>query len=164
MTGTLLSFDDVLGITFEVWGSYLGAGEELGPRVPDVEEPIDAVSSSVSVAGGWAGHVVVSTTWPAAREIAATMLSAPAAQLSDADVCDALGEVANVVGGNVKSVVPGPSTLSLPVVARGASLVWPDAEEVVRAELAWRGEPVTVSVWSARGSENAVPSPPRRNA
>ena len=29
---------------------------------------------------------------------------------------DAVGEMANVVGGNVKSLLPGPSTLALPIV------------------------------------------------
>ena len=36
--------------------------------------------------------------------------------LDDEDVDDALGELANVVGGNVKAVLPGPSVLGLPEV------------------------------------------------
>ena len=36
--------------------------------------------------------------------------------LDDEDIDDALGELANVVGGNVKAVLPGPSALGLPEV------------------------------------------------
>ena len=36
--------------------------------------------------------------------------------LDEEDVADALGELANVVGGNVKAVLPGPSVLGLPEV------------------------------------------------
>ena len=36
--------------------------------------------------------------------------------LDDEDVEDGLGELANVVGGNVKAVLPGPSVLGLPEV------------------------------------------------
>ena len=35
------------------------------------------------------------------------------------DVADAVGELVNMIGGNVKSLMPGPSTLSLPLVRAG---------------------------------------------
>ena len=37
--------------------------------------------------------------------------------LDDAEVADAVGELVNMVGGNIKSLMPGPSALTLPVVA-----------------------------------------------
>jgi CheY-specific phosphatase CheX len=36
------------------------------------------------------------------------------------EVRDALGELTNMVAGNVKALLPGPSTLSLPTVAFGS--------------------------------------------
>ena len=152
----LFSHQDVVGITHEVWGTYLGAPDEL------VDCPLDGgtgsvpaselVTASVSVAGVWAGHIVVTTTWQAALAIAGAMFQMPPTEITNADVTDAVGEVVNVVGGNVKSSVPDPSTLSLPLVARNATLFWPDAERIVDADFCWNGEPVNVSVWTARRS------------
>ena len=36
------------------------------------------------------------------------------------DVRDALGEITNMIGGNVKALLPTPSRLSLPTVVEGA--------------------------------------------
>ena len=152
--GDELRLDDVLGILHEVWASYLSAEGELLPRLGGPEPGAELLTASVSVAGAWIGHIVVETSGAAARGIAAAMLALQDEELTEADVTDAMGEIANVVGGNVKSAVPDPSTLSLPLVVRGGAgaLAWPDAAESVRAELAWRGEPVTVTVWIARGA------------
>ncbi|MDP9398644.1 MAG: chemotaxis protein CheX [Actinomycetota bacterium] len=148
------SLDDILGILHEVWASYLGAEGELLPRVGGVAPGTDLITASVSVAGAWIGHIVVETSVAAARSIAAAMLALQEDELTDDDVTDAMGEIANVVGGNVKSTVPDLSTLSLPVVIRGGAgaLAWPDAAESACAEMAWRGEPVTLTVWMGRGT------------
>jgi chemotaxis protein CheX len=84
-------------------------------------------------------------------------------ELADSDIADAVGELANIVGGNVKSLLPPPTTLSLPVVAWGgaALLVWPDVERSIRAELSWCGEPLTVTVWTARADRETTTAPAR---
>ena len=48
-------------------------------------------------------------------ELTRTLLGDHAPELLEhEDVVDAFGEIANVVGGNVKAVLPGPSVLGLP--------------------------------------------------
>jgi chemotaxis protein CheX len=47
------------------------------------------------------------------------MLETPEWSLSQADLKDALAELCNIVGGGVKSILPGPSSLSLPKVSAG---------------------------------------------
>jgi chemotaxis protein CheX len=157
-TTTSIALDDVIGIVGEVWGSYLGAELEDGPivRATAVGE---RVAGSVSITGSWSGHVVVEVSLEAARRIAAELLGLAEDELEDSDVADAVGELANVVGGNIKSLLPPPNALSLPVVAWGgaALLAWPDVEDSVLAELSWGGEPLTVTVWTARADrETAV--------
>ena len=41
-------------------------------------------------------------------------------EVSADEVADAVGELTNMVGGNIKSLLPEPSLLSLPTVSRGA--------------------------------------------
>jgi chemotaxis protein CheX len=66
--------------------------------------------------------------------------------VSDADVADAVGELVNMIGGNVKSLMPGPSALSLPVVAAGRVARSSDSVEVCRLDASWAGDPLLVSV------------------
>jgi chemotaxis protein CheX len=47
------------------------------------------------------------------------MLDLQQGAASPDDVRDALGELANMVGGNIKGLLPGPTQLSLPLVVEG---------------------------------------------
>jgi CheY-specific phosphatase CheX len=66
--------------------------------------------------------VLVEMTQRVARELAAGMFDEAAADVADADVMDALGEVANMIGGNVKALL-GATSLSLPSVTSGDRFV-----------------------------------------
>ncbi len=71
----------------------------------------------------------------------------PHEPVSDADFADAVGEIANVVGGNVKSLVTNPGALSLPVVGRDE----PDNSSAMRlmaTYFGWKGAPLGVSLWA----------------
>ena len=67
--------------------------------------------------------------------------------LEHEDVADAFGEIANVVGGNVKAALPGPSALGLPEVGDAPQVRNP--ADVVRVDAVWRGQPVAISVQGA---------------
>jgi len=138
------SLHDVVSLTQEVWTSFLGYDEPLfeGESLPD---DTTVVSATVSVSGAWAGVISLQVSEAMAHRITAAMLGGTD-PVDDSDVSDAVGELVNMVGGNVKSLMPGPSTLSLPVVARGR-VFWPqESAEVVRADLTWAAEPVCVAV------------------
>ena len=71
-----------------------------------------SLSSWVDVVGPWTGTVVLTTGRETAAELTRALLGEHApAELEDEDVDDAFGEIANVVGGNVKAALPGPSAL-----------------------------------------------------
>ena len=73
--------------------------------------------------------------------------------LEDEDVVDAFGEIANVVGGNVKAALPGSSGLSLPDVGHAPAPRNPG--DVCRVDLLWRGETVSIS---GQGALPALPA------
>jgi hypothetical protein len=77
--------------------------------------------------------------------------------VSEDDLVDAFGEVVNVVGGNVKSLLPLQGTLGLPQVATSAPVV-PDGVLVQELLLSWRGRPLVVAVWAV-----AAPALPAGN-
>ena len=63
-----------------------------------------------------------------------------------AGIEDAFGEVANVVGGNIKSLLPTQGTLGLPQVADHVPDV-AGSTPVHELRLAWRGRPIVVTTW-----------------
>ncbi|GAA3660609.1 hypothetical protein GCM10022237_20570 [Nocardioides ginsengisoli] len=142
--------DDVLAVTEDVWVALLGDDDPLLPRVAPDGAAFDATgpwSAATTVSGGWQGVVTVELDDTAARSLTARMLDLPPGlDAVDGDIADAVGELVNMVGGNIKSLMPGPSVLSLPSVAAGRAAFASDVREASRLDLAWRGSPVRVSV------------------
>lgn len=112
-----LSSDDVAQIVQEVWSSMLGLDVE--PVEVPVEHTGPAVAGSVGVSGATDCLISMEMGEDAAKLVGATMFGMSADEISDDDVSDAVGELTNMIGGNIKSLLPEPSTLSLPVVAHG---------------------------------------------
>ena len=65
------------------------------------------------------GSVVLGLSPQLARDAAAAMLQLPAESVTIADQQDVAAELANMIGGNLKSLLPGPSFLSLPTIVAG---------------------------------------------
>lgn len=75
--------------------------------------------SSIQIAGGWMGSVVLSMSPEVSSAAASAMLQIEAGEVTDEDQQDVAGELVNMIGGNIKSLLPGPSLLSLPTVIAG---------------------------------------------
>jgi chemotaxis protein CheX len=151
MTAALAALDQetLQLIVGDVFTGLLGDVEP--PDVAFAAEPDNLpVRASVSISGEWNGTVVVACSTPLARLVTAQLLLTTDADLVDDDVRDAVSELANVIGGNVKSVMPGPSVLSLPSSSLGEASVSPAPSDgpASSIRLAWRAEPLQVSVWA----------------
>ena len=140
--------EEILGITRDVWESFTGRAIDVadGQARPGGG---DVTVGCVTVTGAWQGSVLLACPAQLARMAAAAMFDLPAEQLDDREVADALGELTNMVGGNIKSLIPGPSRLSMPAVTAGGSLTVrvPGAALLGAVSLACEGLPLTVSVW-----------------
>jgi chemotaxis protein CheX len=138
--------DDLRVIAEQVWSSYLDH-DGMSPLIlVPAEKPSAEVSASVSVTGAWRGHVVVRCSAAAARNAAAALLGVELEDVTPDDVTDALGELANIIGGNVKSLLAEPCALSLPHVLIHGESGYPQVIEVCKLEALWRDESVTVLV------------------
>ena len=136
----------VQSIAEEAWVALVGEDEVLLP-IPG-ELPADHLSSWVDVVGTWTGSVVLTTGRQTAAELTRALLGEAAPELLEHDdVADAFGEIANVVGGNVKAALPGPSALGLPEVGEGPAVRNP--EDVVYVGVLWRGQSLSISVQGA---------------
>jgi chemotaxis protein CheX len=149
----LIDEPTVQSIVEDAWVALVGEDEVL---IPLPGEPIgDVVSAWVDVVGPWTGSVVLTTGRQTAAELTRALLAESSPELlEDEDVADAFGEIANVVGGNVKAALPGSSALSLPEVGEAPAVRNP--EDVVRLDVLWRGQPLSIS---AQGALPPLPVP-----
>jgi chemotaxis protein CheX len=139
-------------IADEVWPTLVGDGEAFVP-VP-APPPAEALSAWVDIVGPWTGSVVLTCAPATAEALAGSVLmTRPPTVVDEEDVADALGELANVLGGNVKSVLPGESRLGLPQV--GAAPARGRLDDVCALVGQWRGEFLTITVQGAAGAPHA---------
>ena len=147
MSTLMLASQDLRGLVEDIWSSLFEELFEI-PLDSDAPLPEDLVTAYVDIRGGWQGRVLVATTTEGALSLAAHMLRVPESLVREADLADAIGELANIVGGSVKSCVDGQSSLSLPTVSRYApGAAAPDTLEVLAT---WNAHPLCIRVAPAR--------------
>lgn len=108
----LPSEDVVSEMTRIVWSTMLGLEAVQGGEAAEAA----AFVTSVDISGAWEGTVSISFTRSLAQKVTAAMLASGEADATLAEVSDVIGELANMVGGNVKGLFPGPCALSIPRV------------------------------------------------
>ena len=113
------SLDELTLLTRQVILSLLGMDTERLDGAP-VPAHTDLVAC-VQITGAWQGTVVLACARAVAEAITAAMFGDPQATATD-ELHDAMGEMANMIAGNVKRLLPGPSKLSLPTVADATDL------------------------------------------
>lgn len=113
---------DLVSLAWQTFvGSELVPVEAAGPADPD-----RVVCSSISIGGPWSATVLFHCSRHLAVVGAAAVLGMEPDELEEADMLDIIGELANIIGGNVKGFVSDADSewsLSLPVVSEGMQTV-----------------------------------------
>ena len=107
----MLELTELLEVTHGVLFPLMGEIE----TVTQTESPgSELMRGSVTIEGQSHAIVTVDCSETLARLLGGAMFEAEPSTLSREDVADALGEIANIIGGNIKALLPGPSRLGLP--------------------------------------------------
>lgn len=110
------TLNDLEAVVAQIWSAYLDVdGGGCLAVVPKSSARIP-VTASVPMTGAYTGHVAVATTGTSARRVASLMLELESASVHDDDVIDAVGELANIIAGNVKALLPQPTISGIPSV------------------------------------------------
>jgi chemotaxis protein CheX len=139
--------EDINTIVTEIWTSMLGM--EAGPNGHIVaDENAFRVAASVQITGAWNGAVELQFTAALAKQLTEAMLGVPAEETTDEDVADVVGELANMAGGNLKTLTEGTCALSLPTVTEGRNLrvAFPGATVIAEVAFECEGSPFKVTV------------------
>lgn len=140
-----LTEDDIHALIAEIWSSFLMLDVEPAPPLAPSSQSISAL---IHIHGSWEGSVVLHCSHALAAHIAGVMFDADPAELSADEVGDAVGEIVNMLGGSVKSLVDGPGSLSLPTVIGGSqyTLQIPGSTALNEVWFATADQPLMVQV------------------
>jgi chemotaxis protein CheX len=108
---------DILGLAESVFLSMLAL--EVHPSDEELNPNHEMITGAVYYAGPWKGAVLVQCDYDQAREFTSRLMGiAKPAEFND-DVRDAVGELTNILGGNLKPILPHGVALSMPSVVEG---------------------------------------------
>lgn len=131
-----LTIPDLAQLVQTVWSTMLGW--ELEWVDAELPPPKDALLvSRVNITGFWHGTIIVRCPRELMREMADALYCLSEAEPAEEFQRDALGEMTNIVAGNLKAIFPGRCFLSLPVVT----------EEEERDQQVSTGPGLSVQFW-----------------
>lgn len=132
--------DDIHQVITEVWAPSMELYDLAATDDATGEREHTAV---LDATGGWTGAILVEATGSFSRAVAAKMFGMPRTEVGPDEADDAIGELANVVGGNIKSLL-GEDEVDLGLPRTGVQV---DGDVVATCTLAAApGFEVTVSV------------------
>jgi len=146
---------EMRAIAQNVWSATLGLElQAVSENVRSVDDP--TLIASVQITGAWQGGVSVHCSCAQARRFAALMFGAEA---SASDTRDAMGELTNMVGGNLKGCLTGPAQLSLPTVFEGSEVQFAihGAQRLRQVCMQCEEGSIFVVLWEQNGAEGRTP-------
>ena len=145
----VVAFNDIVVIAQDIWASFLDLPLEPVPADTVDISAMPMVGGVVTVHEAWSGAVQLECSADFAA-MAAERMFAAANGVTRVELDDALGELTNMIGGNIKSLLPAPSHLSLPHVMHSTGLASvPGFTPLSRVAFLAAGEPIFITIWRA---------------
>ena len=120
----------------------------------------DTFSGSVQVTGKWQGIILLSLPSALVNTLTEALFSLEQGKVSNEDRKDAVGELINMIGGNIKALLPQPSAISVPLLAlEGHQQYFPSTKMVTHCQFECDGKPFALSLYE----EVETPTSKRKN-
>jgi CheY-specific phosphatase CheX len=115
----------------QFWEQMLGMQLELAVCAEIFASSEEYLLASVGLSGAWTGRIEVGLSRGLALAATAAMTMQPEEAVTEADVLDAICEIANMIGGVIKSSLPRPCAMTLPEssVATGGQCSEPEQDD-----------------------------------
>jgi chemotaxis protein CheX len=110
--------EDLGRIAHDIFDTMLGV--EVQPTEQEWRPAKDRLTGAVYLAGAWRGAVLLECDHDQACHFTHRLMAIPLPEEVNDDVRDTMGELANMLGGNLKSVLPHGVVLSMPSVVEGS--------------------------------------------
>lgn len=142
-----LNPNDIFQLAATIWEATLGIQIEAVSSQPPSSKR-RSTAACIQITGAWNGAILLDTPDSVARRAASAMFNTDASKVQVTDLQDAVAELVNMVGGNVKALLPETCYLSLPAVVEGGdySTRVPGSQVLTRVFFSSEGESVTISI------------------
>lgn len=109
-----------------------------------------SITANIQISGQWQGVIALIMEHDLAEQLAIKMFSIEKEQVTNDEINDALSEMINIIGGNLKSLLPQPNQLSLPIVGiKGTKLHFPFTEQRSQVAFDCAGKKFMVTIHQA---------------
>ncbi|MCC7013464.1 MAG: chemotaxis protein CheX [Planctomycetes bacterium] len=146
---SVLDWEHAVRELFEqVWSVTLGHGIRRHGARGEALAHGPLRRASVSIRGNWRGEVTLQCPEATAREFGAALFRRSPDALGEEELRSTLHELVNILGGNIKALLPGENELSLPNDGAGPRPALPRTQRRMYCELQldFHGWPVTLTV------------------
>jgi CheY-specific phosphatase CheX len=137
----------IRSIVRDVWSTQLGLTVDDLDERPALDRAT-TITAAIHITGDFRGCVRLECSRALILRSASTMFGQPETDLTREDEIDVIGELTNVISGNIKALVPGDNSLSLPTVIDGTDyeVFTVDVKTSDEYGFALDGEPMVVTV------------------
>jgi chemotaxis protein CheX len=131
-----------------VWSTMLGLQTSMNQAMMCSKLRPSILTGCIQITGAWQGAVTVECTGGLARRVAAIMFGSDVCDITPDQINDALGELTNIIGGNIKALLPEPSHLSMPAVTEGTDYFFsvPGSKQIAKLNFSCEGKPFQVTI------------------
>jgi chemotaxis protein CheX len=130
--------EETAQIVVDVFSSMLRMDVERLYRFEPPHSPF--ITATVHFVGSWKGALRIECTHEQTFEYTKRLLGIDLPATINEDVCDAYGELANMIGGNLKALLPPVVQLSMPSVVRGEDYAMRICNAVTVCRVAFQSE------------------------
>ena len=132
----------------DTWSSLLGMKASPTDKPFKPNDKKNTLAGCVQIAGEWQGSITLYAPRELGKKVAATIYGLDQAEVNDQQIQDVIGEVTNIIAGNIKSILPSPCSISLPSVAiTDYDLTHPDSETMISVNFDSEGLPFLVAMF-----------------
>lgn len=146
------AIDQIRNVVRTVWSTQLGF--DVQPvETTDFDQGGETLTAAIHISGAFHGGIRVECSRTLVRRAASQMFSLPEDNLTPEDERDVIGELTNVVAGNIKALIHGDNSLSLPTIVEGTDyqVSAPDVKSSAEAAFVLDGESMVVTVFEHSG-------------
>ncbi len=101
----------------DIWSTFLKMPVAPTDKTFAPQGKENTLAGCVQITGEWQGTVTFYAPRELGKKIAAVMYAMDISEIDDQQVQDVMGEITNMISGNIKSLLPTPCSISLPSVA-----------------------------------------------
>jgi chemotaxis protein CheX len=135
------SSEEIFQLVQYIWSMTLEIEVEPSNETLPNEMVEGLFTGCVHIAGNWNGTMTLRCPEDLARLASSIMLGADHGDVTTDDMLDTMGELTNMIVGNLKGLIPGACQVSVPIVTHGSSgqLFVPESQLLYRVALESEG-------------------------